>query len=560
MEDPLETPGTRFLSVHAKGDVRLEAARPGSLDETAEALPPVVVLPSRSNSQHAVQLLPLWRRRLSLAALLLLAGFAIFLARYIVLIVLGHPPVSAAEWFLFWNHAAVTAILGLFSVLLCSRSPSSFLRLYVAEWAIFGLPAMLFVCSQYFVILQSSKQWHTLTFSAGVWFLLIFTYALFIPSTLGRATAMIGTLAAAPVLLVLGMYLRYPQVAQLLTLDDLAGLLLTFLLAATGGVIGADKIHYLQREALRATQLGQYCLKERIGAGGMGEVYLAEHAMLKRPCVIKLIRRDKVGDEKVLARFHREVQATARLSHWNTVEILDYGRTEEGTLYYVMEYLPGLSLAEMVEQFGPLPPERAIYFLLQVCDALREAHQSGMVHRDIKPGNIFIAQRGGVYDVVKLLDFGLVKPLTDDQPIELTSEGSVTGSPLFMSPEQAIGQANCDARSDIYSLGAVAYYLLTGQPPFCGDNLLKLVVAHSSQMPSPPSHHRPGIPSDLEAVILKCLAKEPQDRYQDVDQLSQALTGCRSTSRWSRQCAAQWWQARPAAANATGARQGTAAS
>src|SRR5688572_18036212 len=176
--------------------------------------------------------------------------------------------------------------------------------------------------------------------------------------------------------------------------------------------------------------MGQYKLKQLIGSGGMGEVYLAEHQLMKRPCAIKVIRPEKAGDPKVLARFEREVQATARLSHWNTIDIFDYGRADDGTFYYVMEYLPGMNLSELVRKHGPLPAGRAIYLIRQACDALQEAHDLGLVHRDIKPANIFAASRGGVCDVVKLLDFGLAKPLADLGAAHLTAEGTITGSPL----------------------------------------------------------------------------------------------------------------------------------
>ena len=198
----------------------------------------------------------------------------------------------------------------------------------------------------------------------------------------------------------------------------------------------------------------------------------------------------------------------------------------------------------MVERHGPLPPERGIYLLLQVCDALREAHQSGLVHRDIKPANIFISQRGGIYDVVKLLDFGLVKPIADDQPVHLTADGMLAGTPLFMSPEQATGDTSSDPRSDIYSLGASAYSLLTGQPPFRGDNVLKLVIAHSNETPVPPSRHNSEIPGDLEQIVLKCLAKDRSQRFQTISQLQSALAQCEAAGRWSREKAAEWWQSR----------------
>jgi serine/threonine-protein kinase len=206
-----------------------------------------------------------------------------------------------------------------------------------------------------------------------------------------------------------------------------------------------------------------------------------------------------------------------------------------------MEFLPGLSLAELVDRYGPLPPERVIHLLRQVCDALREAHAAGLIHRDLKPGNIFAAQRGGVFDVAKLLDFGLVKPLGVDESLQLTQDGSITGSPLYMSPEQIEGENDSDARGDIYAIGAVAYFLLTGRPPFDGDKPMKILMAHVRDEVVPPSRLRPDIPADLERIVMRCLAKKPTDRFQEVGSLDQALGECVAAGEWTRQRAARWW-------------------
>jgi len=344
--------------------------------------------------------------------------------------------------------------------------------------------------------------------------------------------------AAALILLVgFGVFL-VPHVVGALTGEPLSFVLILLVAAA---VFGTHLINTLRREVYDAKQIGQYRLIRPLGAGGMGEVFLAEHLMLKRPCAIKLIHPDQAGDPQVLARFEREVRVTARLSHWNIVEIYDYGRTDDGTFFYVMEYLPGLSLEDLLDRHGPLPAARVVHLLRQVCQGLREAHGIGLIHRDIKPANIFAAQRGGLYDVAKLLDFGLVKPLTEAPTARLTQDGGISGTPLFMSPEQARGLA-VDARSDIYSLGAVAYALLTGRAPFEGTTPMEVMIAHVRDEVVRPSLYQADVPADLERVILRCLSKSPQDRFQDVESLEQALAECAAADQWTHARAAQWWR------------------
>ena len=319
-----------------------------------------------------------------------------------------------------------------------------------------------------------------------------------------------------------------------------AALILAIL--AVGSAYGARTIFRLRRQVAEARQLGQYRLKRRIGAGGMAEVYLAEHQLLKRPCAVKLIRPGVVTDPRALERFEREFRLTAGLSHPNTVEVYDYGRAEDGTYYYVMEHLKGLSLAELVNRHGPLLPGRVVYLLRQVCGALRKAHAAGLIHRDIKPSNIFAAHRGGLGDVAKLLDFGMVLPTAILGEATLTGEGQILGTPHYMSPEQAKGGHELDERSDIYSLGAVAYYLLTGRPPFQADGRTAVLIAHARDPVEPPSRVRPGIPEDLERVVLRCLAKPPDQRFPDAEALEQALGACACCGDWDQGRAARWWQ------------------
>jgi serine/threonine-protein kinase len=321
------------------------------------------------------------------------------------------------------------------------------------------------------------------------------------------------------------------------------GVVMAVAVAVAG--FGSYRIQVLQQEAHEARQLGQYRLKRRLGEGGMGEVYLAEHVLLRRPCAVKLVRPDQTADPANLQRFEREVRAMATLTHWNTVEIFDYGQADDGTFYYVMEYLPGQNLETLVYEHGPLPAARVIHFLRQVCRALREAHGIGLLHRDIKPSNIIACERGGVFDVAKLLDFGLVHSVglekTEDK---LTVVGSILGSPPYMSPEQAQGKHDLDARSDIYSVGAVAYFLLTGQPPYVRETPMMMLLAHVYEPTAPLTDLRPDVPRDLEEVVLRSLKKKPGERFPDADSLERALAACQSAGDWSEDEAAAWWRSK----------------
>lgn len=333
-----------------------------------------------------------------------------------------------------------------------------------------------------------------------------------------------------------------PAVASGLNADQASSPLPLPVVAALVATFAAHVINAARREAFKARQFGQYRLMERLGAGGMGEVYKAEHVLLKRPCAIKLIKAANEADASAIARFEKEVKTTAKLTHWNTVEIFDYGRTDDGTFYYVMELLPGMSLEDMVERHGQLPPERVVYLLRQICGALQEAHSVGLIHRDIKPANIFASQRGGVYDVAKLLDFGLVKEASEKPEGAEANFGSFSGTPLYMSPEQASAYEDVDGRADIYSLGAVGYYLLTGQPPFSSKNVMELLAAHRTLEVVPPSRLDVSIPGDLDQVIVKCMAKKPSDRFQSAEELRQALDRCGVASGWGEVQAATWWK------------------
>lgn len=292
---------------------------------------------------------------------------------------------------------------------------------------------------------------------------------------------------------------------------------------------GSYRVAILRRDAREARQLGQYVLREQLGEGGMGEVYRAEHQFLRRPCAVKLIRPDQAGDENTLARFEREVQATAALTHPNTVQIYDYGLADDGTFYYVMEYLTGESLDVIVARDGPFDPARVVRVLVQLCGALAEAHSHGLVHRDIKPGNVVLGERGGVPDVAKLLDFGLVAPIriagTDDESrARLTQSGLLVGTPEYMSPEQCAGDGDVGAESDVYALGVLGFFLLVGRSPFAGRGPLQMIIAHMQDVPQRVRTARPDVSEGLDATIARCLEKNPADRFASVKDLEQALT------------------------------------
>ncbi len=299
-------------------------------------------------------------------------------------------------------------------------------------------------------------------------------------------------------------------------------------------------IFRLQNTVRQAMELGNYTLDEKLGEGGMGVVYLAHHAMLQRPTALKLLPPDKAGEETV-TRFEREVQQTSRLTHPNTVEIYDFGRTPDGVFYYVMEYLDGVNLRELVELEGKQPPGRVIYILAQVAHALADAHRVGLIHRDVKPANIILCNRGGVADMAKLLDFGLVKEIDKPAEIMISSANSLTGTPQYMSPECMTEPETMDGRSDVYALGAVAYYLLTGEEVFTAGSVVEICGHHLHSEPEPPSQRLGrAVASDLENIILRCLAKSPAQRPTAIE-LWQELRSCEDRKRWGLPEAMDWW-------------------
>jgi serine/threonine protein kinase len=317
----------------------------------------------------------------------------------------------------------------------------------------------------------------------------------------------------------------------------LAGVLLT---------LGSFVVHKLHRTVRHVKQLGQYTLIEKIGEGAMGKVFRATHAMLRRPTAVKLLEN---REPSAIARFEREVQLTSQLSHPNTIAVYDFGRTPDGLFYYAMEYLDGIDLADLVRIEGAIAPGRVIHLMRQVCASLAEAHDRGLVHRDVKPSNIMVTVRGGAPDFVKVLDFGLVKRMERGRDL-LTTMGVVFGTPGFIPPETLVDPQQFDARGDLYAVGAVAYELLTGRTVFDRTTAYELCRRHVEETPPPPSV-RLGhpVPLDLELVVMKALAKDPRARPQSARDLARMLDAC-DVPRWTEDDARAWWELRAAAVDA----------
>jgi serine/threonine-protein kinase len=302
----------------------------------------------------------------------------------------------------------------------------------------------------------------------------------------------------------------------------------------------------MQLKQLR--EIGSYELLDRIGQGGMGEVWRARHRLLARPAAIKLIRADVLGSntrtrEAFIRRFEREAQETAQLGSTHTVDIFDFGVTESGDFYYVMELLDGISLQRYVELFGPMEPPRVMYMLRQALHSLGEAHRRGVVHRDIKPANILLCRLGPDDDFVKVLDFGLVKHFDASAGTLLTVDGATAGTPAYMAPEIALGRRDIDGRADLYALGCVAYYLLTGQPVFATDSDIAVALAHVQEPPVSPSLRSEfNIPAALDALILECLAKDPSARPASAEELDRRITAIDVSDAWTGEKAHAWWE------------------
>jgi serine/threonine-protein kinase len=374
---------------------------------------------------------------------------------------------------------------------------------------------------------------------------LIIFFPLIVPSP-PRVTLMTAIAAAAT--RPLGLFVLELSLGMELSTATYISSTLSPAFAVLLAYTGSRVVHGLNVDLSEAQRMGSYELVSQLGTGGMGEVWRAQHRLLARPAAVKLIRaetlaRDAEHQQVTLARFEREAQATAELSSPHTIQLFDFGITDTGTFYYVMELLHGLDLDALVTRFGPMPAARAIHLMLQMCDSLGEAHEHGLVHRDVKPANVYVCRYGRRVDHVKVLDFGLVKAedRKDDHDLALTADGRVSGTPAFMAPEQALGEA-VDARTDIYQLGCVAFWMLTGAYVFRGDSAMGTMMMHVQAEPDAPSSRvELPIPESLDRLVLACLAKDPARRPESIDALVGELRACDVGEPWTDARARRWW-------------------
>jgi serine/threonine-protein kinase len=375
----------------------------------------------------------------------------------------------------------------------------------------------------------------------AVW---VLAFPLVVPSTRGKiAVATIASAAMDPI----GFELQVAAGRPAPTGAAAWVMFLPTAIAAVAAIILSRLVYQLNVNAEKGHEMGSYHLVELLGSGGMGEVWKASHRLLARPAAIKLIRPDSAGGDarENVKRFEREVQAAAGLQSPHTVNVYDFGTTEDGTFYYVMELLEGFDLETMVEKFGALPPERAVHILVQACQSLAEAHQGGLIHRDVKPANIYVCRYGLESDFVKVLDFGLVKntaSAVNDR--QLTLAGVIAGTPGYMAPEMGLGSPDLDWRADIYALGAVGFFMLVGDTVFPKDRpAMQIIMDHVQKTPPAPSSRAPGVPPELDRILLACLQKDPHNRPQTMQELANLLRAVPFANPWTEERARRWWLA-----------------
>jgi serine/threonine-protein kinase len=473
-------------------------------------------------------------------------GFYLFLLASLTLIG-GAPFVAVVRGPVALGHLCASLTMALLW-LLAGRARLSL-------WSLGALDAVSFVLAGAFLSLMTVNDEGQILQTLLALTVTVMVRSILLPSRPGR-TALLSALVFVPTVVV--CIARHHPTAFLpgfspgyqklhMTLNTV----LWSVLGTTLATIVSRVLYGLRRQVAEASELGQYLLEERIGGGGMGEVWRARHRLLIRPAAIKLIRQGALGPmsgdpELLVRRFEREARATAALTSPHTVQLYDFGITEDGRLYYVMELLDGLDLDTLVKQHGPLPPERVVHLLRQACSALQDAHANGLVHRDIKPANVVVSRAGTTFDFVKVLDFGLVKldsaRVADKNAINLSGEDSWSGTPGYMAPEVVLGAADTDHRVDLYALGCVTYFLLTGMLVFEGESAMQVMLQHAQAQPKRPSQRtdRP-IPAALEDLVMQCLEKEPARRPASAEVVGARLDSVPLTAEWTAERAEEWW-------------------
>ena len=380
--------------------------------------------------------------------------------------------------------------------------------------------------------------------------MIVLIYPVIVPNSLGRTVA--GSLSGLVLEPLVALFLVRLGFIPLPSASVWISRIVPLAIAGAAGILLSRLINRLGKQLDQVRAAGAYTLDERLGYGGMGEVWRASHRFLARQAAVKLIRSDRLqkdqgGDVSIaVQRFEREAQATAALRSLHTVQLYDFGVTSEGTFYYAMELLDGVDMSTLVMEDGPQPPERVAFLLRQACESLEEAHRRGLIHRDVKPANIFVCRYPFHLDFVKVLDFGMVKAqhLGGESADGLTRVGRVTGTPAFLPPEAVIDDYPKDGRADIYGLGCVAYWLLTGLPVFERESGMGMMVAHARETPKPVSEHGLDVPVGLDRIIMSCLEKHPDMRPSSAGKLGELLDELGIASGWTAERAAGWWRAR----------------
>jgi hypothetical protein len=477
-----------------------------------------------------------------LQALALLYAFTFFMAAFLPRILLDRDGLFADP--ITWVPGAISIVLAL-SVAAVLRSARLDARTVVKVSLVFEIASSYGIAASEFLqpLDLNPDSWVGLSWVA-VWTLL---FNVVVPTPPRYAVvAALASVTSVPAMVLLSLSKFPPSVQGPGSFEIFLAFGFPYLLVVIMAYVGARVVYSLGTEVTRARELGSYRLVERLGEGGMGEVWKASHRLLARPAAIKLIRASPSRDlDDARRRFEREAQAIARLRSPHTVTLFDFGVADDGAFYYVMELLDGLDADTLVKRFGPLPAERVLYLLRQLCHSLSEAHSCGLVHRDIKPANVFLCRYGEDHDFVKILDFGIAKAAHESSDTEtaLTAANVIQGTPAFIAPEQVLGGTDVDARADIYSAGCVAYWLLTGEQVFTGDTTMQLLLAHAHTLPAAPSSRTElPIAPELDALVLSCLAKDRAHRPASAQDLLRRLEAVALDRSWTDERAAEWWK------------------